>query len=492
MMMSRNLRALLCASLLLGFAFDPEKPILAKAPDRVAPTIEAILKREVFAPALVAIDIRDLDTGLVLFERNAIMNVKPASTMKLFTTAAILDAEGRGESLAATTIETSGRLDALGRVLGDVYLVGRGDPNLSDRFPWRSETNAFDQLARDMKDAGITRIEGGVIGYDGLFSDETIPDSWTADDLVWSYGAEVSALSAFDNALSLRLEPGEHEGEAALLTTKPLTNFLRIESRTVTSARGEKSKVTVTRALGSRTVRIEGSVPMLGEAWTGAVAVPEPTVYATSLLAEALARQGVVVRDGVAVSRSALPQGLRALASVRGPDLAEQIRVVNKESQNLHAEILLRRLGLHAFNDASVEASLRAREAFLKGQGVRIADTAMYDGSGLSRSDLVTARAEVDLLAAMARHPRAKEFKDSLAVAGMDGTLKRRMVGSRAQGRVFAKTGSLRHVNAMAGYVDTASGRHLAFSFIVNHYTRPSREVTDAMDEICVLLSDLR
>ena len=116
----------------------------------------------------------------------------------------------------------------------------------------------------------------------------------------------------------------------------------------------------------------------------------------------------------------------------------------------------------------------------------------MYDGSGLSRADLVTVRAEVDLLLAMARHPLAESFKASLPIASVDGTLKRRMSGTKAEGRVFAKTGSLRHVNALAGYVDSVSGRRLAFAIIVNHHTRPSREVTEAMDEICALLADLR
>ena len=493
-MTPRTSRSIACIAFAVAWLARPQTPVLAKAPDSLSRAIEAILKREVFAPALVAIDIRDLDNGRVLFERNAAVNVKPASTMKLFTTAAILDAEGGGGSATppATTVETEGRLDSLGRVLGDVYLVGRGDPNLSDRFEWRNEKNAFDQLARDIKDAGITRIEGRLVGYDGLFSDESVPDSWTADDLLWSYGAEVSSLSAFDSALRLRLEPGEREGDPARLTVLPANGFMHVLNRVVTSPKGEKAKVSVARPEGSRTVSIEGSIPLGGEAWTDGVATPEPALFATTLFAEALVRHGVSVRDGVATSRDPLPGALRPLASVRGPSVVEQIRVVNKESQNLHAEILLRRLGLDVFKDASVESSLRAREAFLKAQGVRVADTAMYDGSGLSRSALVTARAEVDLLAAMARHPLAKAFRDSLPIAGVDGTLRRRMAGTKAQGRVFAKTGSFRHVNAMAGYVDSLSGRRLAFSFIVNHHTRPSREATLAMDEICALLVELR
>jgi D-alanyl-D-alanine carboxypeptidase/D-alanyl-D-alanine-endopeptidase (penicillin-binding protein 4) len=486
--MKNPMRAAFLGALVLAF---PTGPALAKGADRLALSIETILRREVFAPAMVAVDIRDLDTGRVLFERNSTLNVKPASTMKLFTTAAILDAEGRVGPAAATTVETSGRLDGLGRVLGDVYLIGRGDPNLSDRFEWRNEKSPFDQLARDLREAGITRIEGRLIGYDGLFTNETIPDNWTADDLIWAYGAEVTALSAFDNSLRLRLEPGEREGEPTRITVLPETEFIRIDNRAVTSSEGTKANVTLTRALGSRLVVIEGSLPRLGEAWTGAVAAPFPTLFATTLLAEALSRRGVSVRDGVVASREPLPPSLRPLASIRGPSVMEQILVVNKESQNLHAETLLRRLGLDVFKDASVESSLKAREAFLKAQGVRVADTAMYDGSGLSRSDLVTARAEVDLLLAMARHPLAKAFRDSLPIAGVDGTLKRRMVGAPSQGRVLAKTGSLRHVNAMAGYVDSVSGRHLAFSIIVNHHTRPSKEATDAMDEICALLVGL-
>lgn len=490
--MRTAVRAVLPAAVLAVLTAAPTPRAQAKSPDRLASSIEAILRREVFTPAIVAIDIRDLDTGRVVFEKNAATNVKPASTMKLFTTAAILDAEGAATVTTATTVETAGRLDALGRVLGDVFLVGRGDPNLSDRFSWREEKSPFDQLAKDIRDAGITRIEGRLIGYDGLFTEESIPDGWTADDLVWSYGAEVSALSAFDNSLDLRVDPGEREGDPGLLTVKPGTDFMRIESRVVTSGPGSKAAVTLTRPLGSRHVVIAGSLPKGGEAWTGAVAAPEPTLFAVTLLAEALVRHGVTVRDGIAASREPLPQGLRPLASLRGPAVSEQIRVVNKESQNLHAETLLRRLGNDVFKDASVESSLKAREAFLKGQGVRVADTAMYDGSGLSRSDLVTARAEADLLVAMARHPFAKAFRDSLPIAGVDGTLKKRMVGTKAQGRVFAKTGSLRHVNALAGYVDAVSGRRFAFSMVVNHHTRPSKEVTEAMDEVCALLVDLK
>lgn len=490
--MKRIRRAAIAVALLATLMGRPGFPVSAKGPDRLTVALNEILRAEVFAPAIVAVDIRDLDTGRVIYERNSTLNVKPASTLKLFTTAAILDAEGADGGAAPTTVETAGRLDAFGRVLGDVYLIGRGDPNLSDRFEWRGGKNPFDQMAKDLKDAGISSIEGRLIGYDGLFPDEAIPDNWTADDLVWSYGATVSALSGFDSSLRLRLEAGEREGEPARLAIEPETDFMEIENRVVTTKEGSESRISLSRPLGTRHVLIEGTLPRLGPAWTGDLAAPEPALFATTLLAEALARQRIAIRGGSLVSHEPLPASLRPLASIQGPATPQQILVVNKESQNLHAETLLRRLGLDVFHDASVESSRRARDLFLKRLGVRAEGTAMEDGSGLSRAALVTARSEADLLVAMARHPLARAFKDSLPVAGVDGTLRRRMKGTAAEGRVFAKTGSIRYVNSLAGYVDAPSGRHLAFSIIVNHHTRPAREATAAMDEICVLLAGLK
>lgn len=504
--MSRLVRLVAFIAVAAAVASFNAGSAVAKAPDRLSQAIEAILKREVFGPALVAIDIRDLDTGRVLFERNAAMNVKPGSTMKLFTTAAALHAEtsppgslgqnvdgtGRGLRPGATTVETAGRIDPFGRVLGDLYLVGRGDPNLSDRVAWRSEGGPFDQLAADLREMGVRRIEGGLIGQDALFPDGSIPDGWTADDLVWSYGAEVSALSAFDSSLRLRLEPGEKEGEVGRLSQWPETRFIQIENRTITGAEGETEDLSLQRPLGSRRVFLAGRIPKAGKPWTGTIAAPEPSLFAATLLAEALERRGISMSGGVSVSHAALPSGLRPLAAISGPGIEEQIRFVNKESQNLHAETLLHRLGLVTYGEASVASGLRALDRFLRDQKVRVDGTAMYDGSGLSRSDLVNARAEVDLLVVMARHPLARAYRESLAIAGVDGTLKRRMVGTKAQGRVFAKTGTLRHVDAIAGFVDALSGRHLAFSLIVNHHTRPSKEATGALDEICALLAEMK
>lgn len=196
------MRALLAALLLawpsLAGAKEPAPAALKRA-------IERALDTPAFASAFWAVEVRSLQSGRVLYERNARKNMMPASSMKLLTTAAALDAFGP-ELRLRTSLETAGRLDALGRVLGDVYLVGRGDPLLARRGP--DGRSGFDTLADALRDAGVKRIEGRLVGHEGLFRDRRGED-WEWSDLVWCYGAEVSALSWNDNCADLRVVPGE-------------------------------------------------------------------------------------------------------------------------------------------------------------------------------------------------------------------------------------------------------------------------------------------
>jgi D-alanyl-D-alanine carboxypeptidase/D-alanyl-D-alanine-endopeptidase (penicillin-binding protein 4) len=190
----------------------------------------------------------------------------------------------------------------------------------------------------------------------------------------------------------------------------------------------------------------------------------------------------------VATTSEPLPAGLRVLAAHDSPPLSEIVKVVNKDSQNLHTEMLLRLVGLKARGEGSVAAGHDAERDFLVRIGVKAESWGLQDGSGLSRSDVVDPHGLVDLLAAMDRHPQAAAFRDSLAVMGVDGTLKDRMRGTAAQGKVLAKTGTLRLGNGLAGYVATASGERLAVAILVNNHVAPSREAVGAIDEIVRVL----
>jgi len=455
----------------------------APAPDALRRALERILDRPAFAPAFWGIEVRSLKTGRVLFARNADKNFRPASTLKLVTTAAILDALGPDARLR-TTVETTGRLDGLGRILGDVFLVGRGDPSLfSGPTSGSGAIAPLPELAEALRAAGVRRIEGRVVGHEGAFTGDRRGSDWAWEDLTWSYGAEVSALSLNDNSVDLRLVPGERPGDPAVLEAEPRSSYYAVVSTVATAPAGTKKELTLARDAGGNRIRLAGSLP-LGETWEGKVALEDPALYAATVFGELLEARGIRVAGAAATSSEPRPVASRVVAAHDSPPLVEMLKVVNKESQNLHTEMLLRLLGQRAKGEGSVAMGHEAARAFLARMGVPGEGWGLEDGSGLSRSDLVSPHGLVALLVAMDRHPYAEAFKESLAVMGVDGTLKDRLRGTPVEGRILAKTGTLKRANALAGYATTPSGERLAFSIVVNNHTVPGREAVAAIDEI--------
>jgi D-alanyl-D-alanine carboxypeptidase/D-alanyl-D-alanine-endopeptidase (penicillin-binding protein 4) len=485
--------ALAALALLLGAGRgEPADP----SPKRLRKAIDAIVSRPEFASAFWGIEVRSLRTGRTLYARNAEKALRPASTLKLVTTAAALDAFGP-DARIRTTVETSGRLDGLGRILGDVFLVGRGDPDLSARFTPGHPTAAFEEMASALVSAGVRRIEGRLVGHEGAFAGDRRGSGWTWEDLVWGYGAEVSALSFADNRALVSLLPGERVGDPAVLDVEPDAGCLCVELAVETAAASppvvpdHEDAVALERAPGSNHVRLSGRVP-IGGSWEGGLAVVDPARCATEVFRRTLEAKGIRVRDGLATSRDPLPRGARVLAAHESPSMAEMIRVVNKESQNLHAEMLLRLVGLKVKGEGSVEKGHEAVAEMAKRLLVPDEGWGLDDGSGLARTDLLTPRGTVALLAAMDRHPYAAVFRDSLPVAGVDGTLERRMRETAAERRVVAKTGTLRLANALAGYATTERGERLAFAIVVNNHAGKSREAVAAIDAIASVLAAAR
>jgi len=479
-------RALAVATLAVAVAAAPSLADPQAA--RLRRSIDRIVDRPALARGFWGIEVRSLRTGRVLYARNAEKAFRPASALKLVTTAAALDALGP-DARVRTSVETAGRIDAFGRILGDVLLVGRGDPRLSGDETDRPLA-ALEAMADALVASGVRRIEGHLIGHEGALADERRGSDWTWEDLVWGYGAEVSALSFRDNVVALRLLPGGRPGEPARLEIEPLTSGVGVESMVLTADAGVEEDLTLTREPGSNHVRLSGRLP-LGRSWEGRVAVVDPARHATSAFAEVLAARGIRVTGGLLTSSAPLPEGLRVLAAHDGPSLAEAINFVNKDSLNLHAELLLRRLGLQAKGEGSVAKGREAVLDFLARAGVASEGWALTDGSGLARTDLVTPGGLVALLLAMDRHPQAAVFRDSLAVAGVDGTLETRLRGTPSEGRVRAKTGTLRQVNALAGYATTTGGERLAFAILVNNAER-GPDAVGAIDEIATVLAAAR
>jgi len=236
--------------------------------------------------------VRNLRSGNVVYARNPERNLKPASTLKLVTTAAALDALGP-DARIRTTVETAGRLDGLGRILGDVYLVGRGDPNLSGRFADGRPTAIFEDMAEALRQQGVRRIEGRVIGQEGLFSGDRRGDDWSWGDLVWGYGAEVSALSFNDNCVLVRVWPRQKSGLVRVETVPPVHIFQVTNSAVTTNSRRHnhrtvqrrEDRLIVTGTIG------RDSGPL--EVW---VTVHDPVRYFGMAMVGALAEEGIEVQ----------------------------------------------------------------------------------------------------------------------------------------------------------------------------------------------------
>ena len=448
------------------------------------------------------VQVTDAATGEVLYARNAGYYFTPASDAKLFTTALALATLGP-EYRVRTTISTTGTLDANGLLSGDLVLTGRGDANLSNRkFPYERKVEhdgppekALAALADAVVARGVKEIEGGVIADDSLFQLERFPSGWTIDDMLWSYGAAVSAVAVNDNTFALELRPGEREGDAAKFTVEAASDFYTIENSVHTSAHGSEEKLAVVREPGSRTIRVSGTMPAGAQTRRLTIAIEEPAEYAAALLTRLLEARGIGIH-GAARARHAGDPALSGadraaetvLAERLSEPLAEEIRHVNKNSLNLHAELLLL-LAAHQKSGATTrEEALKFAADFYKAAGIAEGDVVLSDGSGLSRRDLVTPRAIVQILNYAAAQPWGEIYRSSLPIAGEDGTLSERMKNTAAEGHIFAKTGTVEHVVALSGYATTSRGAHLIFSILGNNNSLHAQAADAVLDAIAVAM----
>jgi D-alanyl-D-alanine carboxypeptidase/D-alanyl-D-alanine-endopeptidase (penicillin-binding protein 4) len=446
--------------------------------------------------------VTDAATREVLYARNAADYFTPASDAKLFTTALALATLGPDYRIR-TTMSTAGALDADGLLTGDLILTGRGDANLSNRkFPYEKKVERdgpSEKVVAALADAvvarGVKEMEGGVVADDSMFQPERFPSGWTIDDMLWSYGAAVSAITVNDNAFTLEVRPGEREGDAAVFTVEPASDFYMIENTVRTSARGGEEKLAVVREPGSRTIRVSGTIPSGAPARVLTIAIEEPAEYAAALLARLLEARGVRTHD-VPRARHA---GDPALSGANHPEetilaehmslpLAEDIRQVNKNSLNLHAELLLLLAAREKTGATTREEAVKFAADFFKTAGIADGDVVLTDGSGLSRRDLVTPRAIVQMLNYAATQPWGDLYRSSLPVAGEDGTLSDRMKGTSAVGRIFAKTGTIEHVVALSGYATTVGGAHLVFSILGNNNSLHAQTADAVLDAIAVAM----
>ena len=486
--------------------------------DSLRARLAAHIAQPRFAPAAWGVKIVSLDNGKTIFEHNPRKYVNPASNAKLYTTALALEHFG-ADFRIKSSLYSSTRPDASGTLKGDLIVYGRGDPTMTARLNGGGYLKGLDPLIAQLVNAGVRRIEGDVVGDESYFAGPPFGAGWEWDDLQAYYGAEVSALTIEDNALDLFVKPAERVGIPCRITTGPPTSFVTLINRTQTAAKGTEPRIVVYRPIGENIIYVSGRLPIDSSGYANAVAVHSPAGLFVSLFKDALAARGIVVTGRTRVVdwkyREVTPLDfakLIELGSVESMPLGDIVRETLKPSQNLYAQLLLLQVGNRGRQGGTVisslssldphqpspgsaiakidstapstdgrtdeEAGVELMQEFLSRIGVRKGDVLLEEGSGLSRRDVITPEATVALLTHMSRSRWAEVYRNALPIAGVDGTLQNRMKGTAAAGNVRAKTGTLRYVYTLAGYVTTAAGERLAFSIMLNNYYNAERSAT--------------
>ncbi len=496
-----------------------QQPAPAPAPRTLAELrtkISEVLAKPELSSAMVGVKVVSLDTGRVIFEENAAKLLRPASNMKLYTVAAALDRLSPDYKFSTSVYATT-RPDASGLVRGNLTIYGRGDPSIAARFNNGDYFKAIDELAARIVAAGVKRVEGDIVGDESYFVGPKYGAGWNWEDLTWYYGAEITPLTVNDNALDLFIKPGTAIGQPAVITTGPPDPLLTVVNKVVTVEKGTRRDISIHRGLGENTISITGTIALDDRGYTGGIGISHPALLFVYLLRTSLAQKGVVITGksrtvgetnhalmvpGVPVAfMLGTPGPLEnEILTVQSPPFSVIAAQTLKPSQNLYTELILRTLGKVAppppatptssnLGKTSEELGLEAVKTFLKTAGVRPEALNLDDGSGLSRNDMITAEASVQLLAFMSKHRYASVFRDALPIGGVDGTLRNRFKGTPAENNVRAKTGSLSSAASLGGYVTTAAGEKLAFSIMVNNYPRDVEPRSLCIDPIAILLA---
>jgi len=492
-------------------------PLLAAPVKPLADRVADVLRASDLARGFWGIEVVSVSTGKTLYSQNADKLFTPASNTKLFTTAAALALIGPDYKFR-TTVETTGTLDRYGRLNGDLVLVGHGDPNLSGRelpYDLRTQRNddpiqALEALADALVQKGVKFIDGDIVADDSYFAFERYGEGWSQDDLVWADGAPVSALTVNDNVVFVNILPADRPGEKAFVSVKPFADYYRLDNRIITTPAGTGRKFFVNREPGSTVLTLWGNMPLNDAGANEALAIEDPAEFAAGLFRQLLEKRGIVIYGhqrtrhtelatlstfsvtAVAPSRGGSDGQSRplktdqpiALASYESKPLLQDIRVINKVSQNLHAEILLRLLGRERGNAGTVEGGLEVLRGFLTQAGIANDQYVFYDGSGLSRQNLVTPHAIVQLLRYCSTQSWGADFKATFPISGVDGSLTDRFNSPLLQNRIMAKTGSLGGVKALSGYTTSNAGQVVVFSILSNNFNLPAKRVTDAIDQL--------
>jgi D-alanyl-D-alanine carboxypeptidase/D-alanyl-D-alanine-endopeptidase (penicillin-binding protein 4) len=427
--------------------------------------------------AAVSFEMVDLSTGKKIAAHNANMALTPASNMKMVTTATALELLGKNFYFE-TPLSYDGVIQ--NNILeGNLYIKGSGDPTLGSEFLEDDKEWFLRAWLAGIRRAGIKHISGNVIVLDQLYGYEGISPKWLVEDLGNYYAPGIYGISVFDNMYRVYLQSFNSGSVTSVLYTEPAMEDLQF-TNTVTASLSNSDDAYISGTPFSNQRRLYGSIPVNRSSFAVKGDIPDPGLFLANYFRAYLQKNDIDV-SGEATTYRLVPEEPKAqqeLAVVRSPDLASIIRVVNVRSNNHYAE--------HLYKLLTIKDSIDI-PAYWKAKGLDTPALFMYDGSGTSPANALSAGFLVQLLKYM--DGKGKDFYYSLPLAGKEGTVASFLKGTSLEGKARIKSGSITNVQSYSGYIEKGNKRY-AFSIIVNNFTGKRRDLKHEMEKLLVGLAD--
>ena len=458
--------------------------------------ISALAKDFSLKNASISFVVKDLDSSVIISEYNPNLSLPSASTMKVVTTAAALDILGSYLKFE-TKIMYDGYIDSNNVLQGNIYIKGGGDPTLGSKYFKEKYGLFLSSWVGQIGKLGIDSIAGGVIGDASLFSDEYVASTWSWGDIGNYYGAGVSGLTIYDNTVEFQFSSGPSAHDSTFVDCfYPYTPDLIIDNK-VKASDTKKDLAYIYGGPNNPTRTVTGTIPKGQVGYMVKGSTHEPAYVTAFELESALWEYGISVGGNATTIRRMKSSGnyfeseRKAIFITKSPTVGQIVYWTNLISNNLYAEHLLKHIGVKKYGDGSVFSSTLAVTKYWSSKGIDMTGFYMNDGSGLSRSNAITASQLVEILAYMKLKSKySKSFLSSLPVAGKTGTL--RSIGKKTKiaGNLKAKSGTMTRIKSYAGYVKSASGRNLAFAIVINNHNCTSFQIKKKLEIVMVALGN--
>ena len=488
-------------TLLLFCIFLTGRPVPAQVIDstglvRFSDAVLELQNSEFMRSGSLAVSIKAVKEGTHVFALNSERSLPSASTLKLVSTATVLALFG-GDFKFQTFLEYDGALRG-DTLAGNLYIHGTGDPSLgSDRFKgYPTAPEMISRWVAAVKQAGIKYIKGKVLADASFFDKEAVASTWIWGDMGNYYGAGVQGLNFNENLYRVKFKPGADPGDpTTVLGTEPAIPYLSFTNQVTTGERGSGDKTIIYSSPLGNNVLLTGTVPAGNPVFTVKGSIPDPAWYTAYALKNALSGNGIVVAEAEQLPASPnLPtlNPKKIIDEYKSPPLRELCQQANFWSINLFADVFFKQSGKRLSGSSGFDDAATAITGYWSGRGADLRGFYIKDGSGLSPSGSITAGSLTDILNLANKDVSYKDFYQSIAVVGQNGTVRNLGKGSRAAGNMHAKSGSIEGTRAFAGYVNAKSGTLLSFTIIAHKYTPGSnRVISDSLVKLMTLMAEL-